>query len=345
MELQQLRYAVAVADEGSFTAAARACFIAQPSLSQAVKTLERELGAALFHRLGRRVILTAAGEAFVPAARETLRALDTVRAGVAAVAGLVAGRLDLVALPTLAVDPVAPLVGRFRRDHPQVLVRLLQPDDVAGVVADVRSGAAELALTEAALAGERLVVHALGPQDVVAVLPPGSRRPRRALGVDRLAELPLVTLARGTSTRHLLDDALAAVGATPTIAVETDQREALVPLVLAGAGATIVPRAMAETARRLGAVVTPLDPPITRALALVHRAAPLSPAAAAFVAVAIESSSPTSASLPAATESSSPTSASLPAAIESSSPTSASLPVAIESSSRTSASLPAAPSR
>jgi LysR family transcriptional regulator, carnitine catabolism transcriptional activator len=292
MELQQLRYALAVADEGSFTAAARACFVAQPSLSQAVKSLERELGAPLFHRLGRRIALTAAGEAFVPAARETLRALATVRAGVDAVAGLAAGHLDLVALPTLAVDPVAPLVGRFRLAHPAVLVRLLQPDDAAGVVGDVRSGAAEVALAEAPLAGERLVVHALGRQDVLAVLPPGSRRPRRALSVARLAELPLVTLPRGTSTRHLLDDALAAAGATPTIAVETDQREALVPLVLAGAGATIVPRAMADTASRLGAVVTPLDPPITRSLALVHRAAPLSPAAAAFVALAVASSAP-----------------------------------------------------
>jgi DNA-binding transcriptional LysR family regulator len=121
---------------------------------------------------------------------------------------------------------------------------------------------------------------------VVAVLPPGSRRPRGALPVGRLAELPLVTLLRGTSSRHLLDDAFAAAGVTPAIAVETDQREALVPLVLAGAGATIVPRVMADTARRLGAVVAPLDPPITRALALVHRAAPLSPAAAAFVAIA-----------------------------------------------------------
>jgi DNA-binding transcriptional LysR family regulator len=99
--------------------------------------------------------------------------------------------------------------------------------------------------------------------------------------------MPLVTLPPGTSSRRLLDHALAAAGATPRIAVETDQREALVPLVLAGAGATILPRAMAETARRLGAVVAPLDPPVTRDLALVHRDAPLSPAAAAFVGLAL----------------------------------------------------------
>jgi DNA-binding transcriptional LysR family regulator len=285
--VHQLRYALAVADHGTFTAAAAACFVAQPSLSQAVKGLERELGAELFNRLGRRVTLTPAGEAFVPAARETIRALETVRAGVAAVAGLDAGHLDLVALPTLAVDPVAPLVGRFRVVHPGVLVRLVQPDDAAGVVAVVRSGGAEVGFAEAPVAEDRLVAHSLGRQDVLAVLPPGSHRPRRALGVARLAAMPLVTLPPGTSSRRLLDHALAAAGATPRIAVETDQREALVPLVLAGAGATILPRAMAETARRLGAVVAPLDPPVTRDLALVHRDAPLSPAAAAFVGLAL----------------------------------------------------------
>ncbi len=112
MELHQLRYALAVADHGTFTAAAAACFVAQPSLSHAVGTLERELGVELFRRVGRRTSLTAAGEAFVPAAREVLRALDVMRAGVDEVAGVVAGHLDLVALPTLAVDPVTPMVGR-----------------------------------------------------------------------------------------------------------------------------------------------------------------------------------------------------------------------------------------
>src|SRR5262245_43503460 len=103
MELHQLRYALAVVDNGTFTAAAAACFVAQPSLSHAIRSLERELGVELFQRVGRRVRLTAAGEAFVAPAREVLRSLDTLRSDVDAVTGLVAGYLDLVALPTLAV--------------------------------------------------------------------------------------------------------------------------------------------------------------------------------------------------------------------------------------------------
>src|SRR6476659_7876744 len=157
MDLRQLRYALAVVDEGTFTAAAAACFVAQPSLSQAVAALERELGATLFDRLGRRAALTAAGEAFVPAAREALRAVDTIRADVAAVTGVVAGHLDLVALPTLAVDPVTPLVGAFRRTHPGVVVRLAHPDDTGELLDRVRSGASELGITELPVAAARIV--------------------------------------------------------------------------------------------------------------------------------------------------------------------------------------------
>ena len=285
MELHQLRYAVAVADHGTFTAAAQASFVAQPSLSHAVRTLERELGAPLFHRLGRHVALTAAGEAFLPAAREVLRAVDTVRAGVAAVVGLDTGHLDLVALPTLAVDPITPLVGAFRTAHPGVTVRLAHPEDTTELVELVRSGSSEIGVTELPVDAERITTLPLGRQELVAVLPPGSPGPKR-LELAALARRPLVTQRPGTSTRDAVDAALATVGAEATVAVETDQREAIVPLVLAGAGIAVVPRPMATLAQRDGAVVAPLRPPLWRQLGLIHREAPLSPAAQAFIALA-----------------------------------------------------------
>src|SRR4051812_19452107 len=124
MELRQLRYALAVIDTGSFTAAAQQCFVSQPSLSQSIRNLERELGVQLFERIGRSFIVSAAGATFADAARSALRAVDNVRVEVDAVSGLVAGRLDLVALPTLAVEPVTSLVGAFRAEHAGVLVHL-----------------------------------------------------------------------------------------------------------------------------------------------------------------------------------------------------------------------------
>lgn len=287
MELQQLRYALAIADNGTFTAAAAACYVAQPSLSHAIRNLEAELGVGLFNRIGRRVTLSAAGEAFVPAAREVLRTLETLRANVDAVAGVTAGRLDLVALPSLAVDPVTPLVGAFRAAHPGVTVRLAHPDDTSDLIGLVRCGDSEVGITELPISAGDLASRQLGRQELVAIFPPGSpRRGRREL--TELTRHPLVTQPPGTSTRDALDAAFSALGLSILVAVETDQRDAIVPLVLAGAGVGVVPRPMAIVAKGQGAVISPLQPALWRQLGLVHRKATLSPAARAFIDIAVE---------------------------------------------------------
>src|SRR3954468_15845387 len=105
MDTRRLTMFLAVVDEGTFTKAAGTVYVSQSALSQAIHELEREVGVGLFHRVGRRVVLTAAGEALVEPARQALRDLANARAAVAAVSGLEEGRLDLVALPTLAVTP------------------------------------------------------------------------------------------------------------------------------------------------------------------------------------------------------------------------------------------------
>ena len=98
--------------------------------------------------------------------------------------------------------------------------------------------------------------------------------------------MPLVTTPSGLSTRDLLDRALAAAGVEPVIAVETSQREAIGPLVLAGAGTSFLPAALAQALGAQGAVVARLVPTLTRTIGLVHRPAPLTPAARAFVELA-----------------------------------------------------------
>jgi LysR family transcriptional regulator, carnitine catabolism transcriptional activator len=289
MDVRQLAYVLAVVDEGTFTRAAEVLQVAQPSLSQGIRTLEHELGTELFRRQARPVRLTAAGEALVEPARRAVRDVQTARAAVEAVRGLDAGHLDLVSLPTLSIDPVAGIVGQFRRAHPSVGVRLLEPDDDASVASLVRSGACELGACEIPLADVAgLVVHELAEQHYVAVLPPGARpESRRRLSIRDLAALPLVTTPRGTSTRRVLEQALEREGATAHIAVETQHREALVPLVLAGAGAALVPDTLAGGARDQGAVTVPLDRSVSRGVGLIHPDGPLSPAAAAFLALAV----------------------------------------------------------
>lgn len=284
MEIRQLEYVVGVVDEGGFTRAADALHVTQPALSDGIRRLEAELGLELFHRVGRRAVLSAAGEAFVDPARQVLRDLGVLRTSVAAVAGLTAGTLDVVALPTLAVDPLATLVGAFRHAHPGVVVRVDQPEGPAAVATRVRSGRSEIGLTELPVAEPGLVSRQLTEQELLVVVPPDSQlaRRRRITTAD-LASVPLVTSPVGTSTRGIIDAAFAAIDAAPDIVVETDQREAIVPLVVAGAGASILPRPQAEAAAVFGASTVSLSPRLVRSIGLVWRDGPLSPAARAFV--------------------------------------------------------------
>lgn len=287
MDSRRLQQFVAVVDHGGFTAASKATFISQPALSLAVKELEAELGTPLFDRIGKRIQLTVAGTALLGPARQVLRDLETGRAAVTAVLGLESGVLSLASLPTLAADPTAALVGRFRLLHPGVRVDLAAPEDTRDLFDLVESGAAELGLTDALGVPESLQWTGLGSQVLVFILPPGSAAggSTSATPID-FEDTLFVASPAGTSSRRLLEERLEAVGFEPKLAVVTAQRDAILPLVLAGAGAALVPESMALVAEQLGAVIARLDPPALRELALVFRPGPQSPAAARFVELA-----------------------------------------------------------
>jgi DNA-binding transcriptional LysR family regulator len=121
----------------------------------------------------------------------------------------------------------------------------------------------------------------------LAVSPPAGRRAGTApLRLDRLAGEPLVLTPADTSLRDVVNAAVREAGVQPTVAVEAAQRDALIPLVLAGAGTTFLPQALARAAQRMGAVVRPTRPALRRTIVLVHRPGALSPAAQTFVALA-----------------------------------------------------------
>ena len=284
MDLRQLEYVVAVVDAGGFTAGAATAHVAQPSLSARVD-LEHELGVELFHRLGRGVQLSSAGEVVADHARRILAEVAALRSAAADVAGVDIGALDLAALPTLAVDPLASLVGSFRREHPAVVVRVAETDDVAGsggVAGLVRSGKAEVGLLELPTTASDLESVPLADQELLAIAAPGTPVP---VG-RRLGPAPLVLTPPGTSSRRVVEVALAGLGLETEVAVEVAQREAIVPLVLAGAGIGFVPGAQAEAARAQGAVVWRPEPRLVRHIGLLHRRGPSSPAARAFLALA-----------------------------------------------------------
>lgn len=287
MDSRRLRHFVAVVDHGGFTAAAKATFVSQPALSLAVKDLEADLGTRLFDRIGRKIQLTSAGNALLGPARQVLRDLETGRAAVGAVSGVESGVLSLSCLPTLAADPTATLVGRFRSQYPGVRVDLAAPEDSRELFELVENGTSELGLTDAQDVPETLESTGIGSQVLVFILPPDTKATTTYAALTDFEDTLFVASPAGTSTRRLLDERLGSVHLEPMLAVVTAQRDAILPLVLAGAGAALVPESMALVAEQLGAMVARPKPPAVRDLAMVHRAGALSPAAARFAELAV----------------------------------------------------------
>ncbi|MCK7622812.1 LysR family transcriptional regulator [Streptomyces sp. RS10V-4] len=297
MDVRQLQYFLAVVDHGGFTRAATALYVAQPSLSQTIRTLERDLGTQLFHRLGRTAVLTGAGAALIEPARAAVRSLELARATVAAVHGLDRGRVDIAALPSQAVEPLTGLIRRFAQRYPRVSVAVQSAATPRDVTERVRTGAAELGLVavpgplgEGWPAGDpgQLRYHPLGEQRFVLLAPPGGPFAAGApVRREELAGQRLIVGQPGTGMRQYAD-ALRSDGVDWTVAVETEHRVAIVPLVLGGVGLAVVTDAWREPAERAGALVLDLEPAAGLHLALVSRRTAPTPAARAFLDGALE---------------------------------------------------------
>ena len=283
MDARQLEFFLAVVEQGGITRAAATLHVAQPSLSHSIKQLERELRGELFVRTARGVELTSAGRSLVEPARQVIRDLAVARESVSAVLGLRGGTLDVVAVPALAMCPLAGMVGRYRRRYPDVRVRVVDPADVDDAAALVRSGGCEIGLVEDVAPSAELEVHELESQEVVLMLPPGSRIGPGAVRWDDLARYEYVTSPPGRSvSRSLLRQIFASTGQQLRICVESDHRTANADFVLAGAGAALVRRPIADSLRQRGAVIRDLDPMVTHRVTLIHRRDVLGPAARAF---------------------------------------------------------------
>lgn len=289
MDVRQLEYFLAIVDHGGFGRAASALYLSQPSLSQAVQALERDLGSSLFHRIGRRAVLTEAGTALIEPARAAVRSLETARARVAAVHELRDGRLDIAAMPSQAVEPLTTMIRGFSSRHPGVSVSIRAAFTSRDVIDMVRTGAAELGLlaTSGPLPDKEVISHAAGEQRFVLIAPPKGPFSRgSSVRCEQLAGQRLVVGQRGTGMRAYVDG-LRERGIGFTIAAETEHRVAILPLVLAGVGLAVVTESWRTMAERAGALVLDIEPESTLRIALVGRRAERSPAADAFLTCAL----------------------------------------------------------
>lgn len=280
-----MRYVLAVAETANFTRAAEQCHIVQSALSHQVARLEKELGARLFERTSRRVRLTAAGEAFLPAARQALEAAERARAEVAAATGEIRGRLAVGAIPTLAAVDLPAVLQDYRRRYPQVRIGLRTVSSER-MVEQVRDGGLD--------AGFLGVPPGFRPQGVhdrelahgrhVAVVGPGHPLAQeREVALHRIADEVFVDFADGSAARAQSDEAFAAAGLRREVAFEVSGVELMARMVRHGLGIALLPAAFAAELHGLRSVPV-TDGPVRVERLIWSRFSP-SPAASAFLAL------------------------------------------------------------
>jgi DNA-binding transcriptional LysR family regulator len=291
MEMRQLEYLVAVAEEASFTRAAQRVNISQSGVSAQVRQLERDLGATLLERSARTVALTGAGEAAVKHAREVLSAAAAMRQAVGEVTGVISGHLAVGMVTACGVPGLFEALDTFHRAHPGVTITLAEDDSVA-LTARVRAGTADIALigtpdpppaglSSLTIVRERLVVAGL--PGVPGVVPrAGTAAERPSLTLPDLAAARLICMPRGTGVRAVFDEACAARGLKLDVALEASAAATVTDLAARGLGVAVVSESMAALRPGLESRVI-ADVEARALLALVWRESP-SPAAAAFAA-------------------------------------------------------------
>ncbi|HZR11989.1 MAG TPA: LysR family transcriptional regulator [Acidimicrobiia bacterium] len=290
MNLQQLRYLVALADRGTMTAAAAELHVSQPALSRAIRDLERELGATLFERAGRTVVATADADAVLEHARVVVERVDAIRASARTVAGPPLSLCTTSSLELLLTRDVMPTYVR-RVDH---AVRMVRADGTAAIEDRVVAGDAEIGFTDRRPAGA-LTVTPFVEEDVVLVSPPGVDLPD-PVSLDALDGMRLILPAPGSSRRREYADFFASLGVRPVVALETDERSSWTTAVLANVGSVLWFADNAEDAARQGAVARRFRPAMSRTLSFVHRDGELSGAGASFLDVVRELATVTPAS-------------------------------------------------
>lgn len=263
MELHQLEYFVAVAEEASFTRAAARVHVAQPGVSAQVRRLESELGQQLLDRTGRSVRLTEAGSAVLPFARAALDAVTNVRLAVDELAGLVRGQVTVGMVSGCALPVLAELLAGFHKRYPGVAISLTE-DNSDRLVEMLGDGRLDLALVGSAGPGEPpgIGTAVLVDEELVAAVPSGHPLAHsKTIAIKALRDEPLVSLPRGTGVRAALDAACAAAGFEPRIVFEASALPMVVTMAAQGLGLAAVPESVANMPPAGAApVIVPLTP-------------------------------------------------------------------------------------
>jgi DNA-binding transcriptional LysR family regulator len=292
MDLRQLEYFVAVAEELNFTRAAGRCRVAQSALSHQIARLERRQGVVLFERTSRAVRLAPAGELLLPRARRILAEVDDAAGALAALAGVVTGRLRLgvVGSTGRVVPAVERALAAFHRRHPGVQIAV-EDTGSRHMAEQVRAGALDVAFVGlfADQVPDDLAHRLLAVEQLVAVVPRDHALAARSeVGLAELADgADFVEMRAESGLRTQVDAAFTRAGVQRGVAFALDTSDAVVRYVGLGLGVAVVPASTAagQAAGNGDVAAVPLDDPAARhPVSLVHRRPePSAPAARAFL--------------------------------------------------------------
>jgi LysR family hydrogen peroxide-inducible transcriptional activator len=288
MEIHQLRYFVAVAEEGHFSRAAEKVHVAQPSLSQQIQKLEAEVGQPLFDRLPRAVLLTEAGKRFREFAQQILANVADAQRCIDEFKGQAVGKLVIGAIPTIAPYLLPRLLPRFQQEHPKVALEVVE-DVTENLARSLADGEVDLALLSTC---ESRDFHRqpLGEEALLVAVPEGHRLAKKERVAWRdLKPERFLGLHRAHCLSRQVEELCSAHGLHPELAVRGAQLSTVVGMVAAGLGLSLVPQMMVDGASNKGCRFLPFVAPVpTRQLNIMRH--PLrfqSKAALAFTGTAI----------------------------------------------------------
>jgi DNA-binding transcriptional LysR family regulator len=273
MELRQLEYFVAVAEERNFTRAAQRVHISQSGVSAQIRQLELDLGATLIDRSARTATLTAAGAAALEHARAALSSANAVRRAVDEVTGLIRGRVEVGMVTGCTLTPLFDALAAFRLVHSGIEISLLE-DNSERLTERVRAGTTDLALIGAAGAPPSgLEALTIVSERLVAAVPiDHPLLGRERISLADLSAYPILCLPPGTGIRTVFDQARAAQGMEPGVALQASAPEAVADLALRGLGIAILSESTVS-GREPRLTARPIDDiEIPALLALIWRA-------------------------------------------------------------------------
>jgi LysR family cyn operon transcriptional activator len=239
MDLEHLRTLIAIAEEGSLSAAARRRHLSQPAVSMQMKALEDALGSRLIHRGTRGISLSAAGEAFLVHARRALQTLDAGKAEVAEVEGLARGSLRLGATDA-ATEILSDAFLRVHARYPGIEVSV-EIDATAALIRSLRQARLDMVLGTLPVHEPDVKEEELARERLCLVAPRALRIPSLP---DLLGRQPFIAYPRGSTTRDLIERAMARKGLVARPVMEIGRPAIMAQLVASGLGVSVLPESV-----------------------------------------------------------------------------------------------------